>query len=1057
MNGVIRSAIDRPVSVISVVLMVVMFGLLALAAIPVQLAPDVRKPIITITTNWFGAAPAEVEREITNRQEDVLKGLEGLQEMVSSSRNGQAEITLEFAPNQNMDRSLLLVSNRLDRVNGYPDRADEPVLQSSGSEDSPIAWMVMQRLPGETRDIHTFGDFVEDVVKARLERVPGVSRVNVFGGSQQEMHVIVEPRRLAEQGITVDFLLDVLRGANVALSAGYVDEGKRRYTVRTEGELNTLDAVRQVLVLSRVTPDGRQVRVTVGDVADVQYGYNEPAARIRRLGAPAMAINAVRESGANVIETMKGLRAALAELNESVLPRNGVFIDQVYDETIYINQAIEMVTANLWMGAGLAAVILLVFLKSIAATLIIGLAMPVSVIGTFVVMSAMGASINVISLAGLAFAVGMVVDAAIVVLENIFRMRQQGLPIAQACYEGARQVWVAVLVSVLTTVMVFIPLLNLELEAGQLFRDIALAISVSVSLSLLVSITVIPALARRLLAGDAVATLHETRRIFLLDSLAGLFGRVVLGFNGLLIRYRLLGLIWVTGLMTASLAVSVLLLPKLEYLPEGNRNLIFGVMLPPPGYNLETMTQIAQRIENAARPLWASVSGPEPTADGTPKIQNFFFVATRANTFIGAAAVQGERVAELIPVLRGPMFEEPGTFGFVTQPSIFGRGIGGGRAVNLDISGPDLGAVIGVAQQAAGRVAQVLPMSAGHQFRPQPGLEFGAPEVRLYPDRVRLADAGVTARSFGTTVEAFNEGVRVAEVTVDGKRLDLLIKGNGERAANTQDIGYLPIVTPEGVIVPMSSLGQVVMTAGPTEIRHLERVRTVTLEIRPAPDMALESAMEILQTQVMAPLIAEGLPTGVQLGLSGTADELRQTWNAMKWQLAVALVIVYLVMAIQFESFWYPLIIVTTVPAAMAGAVLGLVALNTVKFQPLDMLTMLGFVILIGVVVNNAILLVEQTLFHIREKGMDTVTAIQEATRNRLRPIFMSSLTSIFGMLPLVLFPGAGTELYRGLGAVVIGGLTLSTFITLALVPPMLGLFLRRTPVAVAQPAEAIA
>ncbi len=882
-------------------------------------------------------------------------------------------------------------------------------------------------------------------MKARLERVPGVSRVNVFGGSQQEMHVRIEPRRLAEQGITVDFLLDALRNANVASSAGFVDEGKRRYVVRTEGELNSLDAVRQVLVLSRVEPNGRQVRVTVGDIAEVSYGYSEPAARIRRLGGAALAINAVRESGANVIETMKGIREALAELNVSALPRNGVFIEQVYDETVYINQAIEMVTQNLWMGATLAAGVLLLFLRSLAATLIIGLAMPVSIIGTFVVMAAMGASINVISLAGLAFAVGMVVDAAIVVLENIFRLRQQGLPIGQACFEGARQVWAAVLVSVLTTVMVFIPLLNLQLEAGQLFRDIALAITVSVSLSLVVSITMIPALARRLLGGDAVVRLHETRRIWPVDVLARGFSRLVLGGNGLLLRSRILALIWVTGVLAGSLWVSVTFLPKLEYLPEGNRNLIFGVMVPPPGYNLDTMTQIANRIEAAARPLWATETGPEPSPEGLPKIENFFFVATRTNTFIGAAAVQGERVGELIGPLSGPMFEEPGTFGFVTQPSIFGRGIGGGRAINLDISGPDLGEVIRVAQQAAGLVAQNLPMQEGHQFRPLPGLELGAPEVRLYPDRLRLADAGVTARSFGTTVEAFNDGVRVAEVTVDSKRLDLLIKGQGERVQNTQDIGYLPLVTPGGVIVPLSSLGRVVMTSGPTEIRHLERVRTVTLEIRPAPNMALESAMEIIQNQVIEPLVEQGLPPEMRMGLSGTADELRTTWNAMKWQLLVALLIVYLVMAIQFESFLYPLIIVMVVPAAGAGAMLGLVALNTVKFQPLDMLTMLGFVILIGVVVNNAILLVEQTLFYRREAQFTPLDAIQEATKNRLRPIFMSSFTSIFGMLPLVVFPGAGTELYRGLGAVVIGGLTLSTFITLALVPPLLALLMGAT------------
>jgi HAE1 family hydrophobic/amphiphilic exporter-1 len=435
-------------------------------------------------------------------------------------------------------------------------------------------------------------------------------------------------------------------------------------------------------------------------------------------------------------------------------------------------------------------------------------------------------------------------------------------------------------------------------------------------------------------------------------------------------------------------------------------------------------------------------TGPEPEPGGPPKIENFFFVATRSQTFVGASAVQETRAGELIPVLQGPVFREPGTFGFMTQPSIFGRGIGGGRSVNLDVSGPELEVILDVALRAAGLVGQAMPREQGNQLRPLPGLELGAPEVRLVPDRVLLADNGVTARELGLTVDAFNDGLRVAEVTVAGKRMDLTLKGRDQHINETQGINFLPVVTQEGEIVPTGSLADVVLTAGPTEIRHLERERTVTLEIRPAPGIPLEVAMETLEEQVMAPLQAEGMPPGVTLSLSGTADQLTETWNAMVWQLIVALVIVYLVMAVLFESFLYPLIIITAVPLATAGAVLGLAFLNLFTFQPLDMLTLLGFVILIGIVVNNAILLVHQTLYHLREEGMGVEDAIIEATRNRVRPIFMSTLTSVMGMLPLVMFPGAGSELYRGLGTVVVSGLALSAVLTLAIIPPLLTLFL---------------
>jgi HAE1 family hydrophobic/amphiphilic exporter-1 len=338
------------------------------------------------------------------------------------------------------------------------------------------------------------------------------------------------------------------------------------------------------------------------------------------------------------------------------------------------------------------------------------------------------------------------------------------------------------------------------------------------------------------------------------------------------------------------------------------------------------------------------------------------------------------------------------------------------------------------------KIVQVLPFEQGNQLRPNPGLELGAPEVRVIPDRLRLADNGVTARELGETVDVFNDGMRVAEVTVGSKRTDLVLQGPDKNVVETQGIGNLPVVTSSGRIVPASSLAEIVLTSGPTEIRHRERFRTVTLEIRPAPDIPLEVALDILRQDVMAPLAEEGLPPGIKLGISGTADKLSQTWDAMVIDLLLAIVIVYLVMAVLFESFLYPLIILLAVPLAAAGGVAGLAVLNNYTLQSLDMLTLLGFVILIGIVVNNAILLVHQTLFHLRQENMAPAEAILEATRNRIRPIFMSTLTSVVGMLPLVLFPGPGSELYRGLGSVVVGGLALSALLTLLIIPPMLSM-----------------
>ena len=1037
----IGTSIKRPIAVIAAVLMVVMFGYVALQTIPIQLTPDINRPIIVINTSWAGAAPAEVEREIVNRQEDALKGLEGLEEIVSSSSTGRSEITLTFNIDTNMDRALLLTANRLDRVNGYPDEADEPTIETADTDDNAIAWFSVVHAEGNDQPIHTFGEFVEDVIKERLERVPGVASVGAFGGSDREMQIIVDPIRLARYRMTIPEIVTALRAANVSISAGDVEEGKRRYVVRTDGDFSELEQVRHVLIRSRTAGDGGVGRVTVGDVADVRFDYKEPGARIRFLGRPALAVNAQRETGANVIEVMADIRAAVAELNAGPVPDQGLVLEQLYDETDYINSAIDLVQKNILYGGVLAVVVLLAFLRSGRATLVVALAIPVSVIGSFVAMAALGRSINVISLAGIAFAVGMVVDAAIVVLENIFRLRQSGRSASQAALEGARQVWGAVLVSALTTVMVFIPILVMKLEVGQLFRDIAVAISVSVLLSLLVAVTVIPALSSRLLT-KAAADPDRTLRLPLVDGFARGFLAGVLGFTRLIVRSRALALLVVAAVSVVAVGTTWIFRPDLEYLPNGNRNFIFGFVLPPPGYNLATSTEIAENLEAAVKPLWASETGPDSAPGEPPKIRHFFFVSFQANTIIGASAVDERRAGELIPALSRPIFSEPGTFGFMNQASLFGRGIGGSRAIELDVSGGDLETILGVALQATGRLTQALPAEAGNRFRPVPGLELGAPEIRVLPDPTRLADNGVSASQLGATIDAFNDGLRVAEITVDGKRIDLTLKGPVSLVEETQGIGTIPVVTADGGIVTVEALAAVEVTSGPTEIRHRERVRTVTLRLIPADGIPLETAIDIVSDQVMAPLIEQGLPPGVTLGLSGTADQLEATWNAMVLDLILALAIVYLVMAVLFESFAYPLIIMISVPMAAAGGIMGLVALNQFVLQSLDMLTLLGFVILIGIVVNNAILLVHQSLYHYRTDGMAIDAAIIEATRNRVRPIFMSTLTSVFGMLPLVLFPGAGSELYRGLGSVVVGGLAMSAVLTLLIVPPLMTVFM---------------
>ena len=986
-----------------------------------------------MTTAWPGAAPQEIEQEIVQRQEDELKSIEGLVKMTSESSDSRGVVRLEFNVGVDLDGTLLRVSNKLNQVTGYPADAERPGLSTGGGGASgAITWLILDAVPGADLDVETYRDFAEQVVKTAIERVPGVSESNVYGGFERELQVIVDPGALAARQISVSDLMGALRRENVNISAGAFDEGKRRYTVRTVGQYKDPSDLEAVAVRSR---DGD--RILIGDIARVHLGFKRARATVRVKGREAIAINATRETGANVLEVMEGIRQTLRQLNVGILARERLTLTQVYDETEYITSAIGLVRNNIVVGGLLATVVLLLFLRSASSVLIIATAIPISIIGTFLTMTLLGRNINVISLAGMSFAVGMVVDNAIVALENVFRHRQMGKSRFQAASQGIAEVWGALLASTLTTVAIFLPIVFVEDVAGQLFRDIAIAVASSVTLSLVVSITVIPMMSRHLLRVREDTDAQE-RKVSRLD----LIGEQIRTWIAETI-YRMSGstavrLMVAVVLIGSSVLVTWTLLPKAEYLPTGNRNLIFCILLPPPGYNLDELISVGQEIEEILRPRWEAEPGsPEAEALQNLLIERIFYVAFGRTAFMGVIAREPESVRDLIPVIQQPLFGIPGMSAIVTQSSLF-RGVGGGRSIDLEISGPDLERLVALGGQIFG---QVIAVVEGAQTRPIPSLDLGNPEVRIVPDRIRAADLGLSAQDIGIAINALIDGALVDGFQFEGEEIDLTLRGSDDWI-RTEEIGELTIFTPRGRSIPLSAVADVEVTSGPEQINHVERDRAITLRIIPPESMALESALGKIRAEIIEPLRNSGqIAPPYELNLSGTADDLRRTRQALQWNLLLALVITYLLMAALFESFLYPFVIMLSVPPAAAGGILGLVAVNLlIGYQTFDILTMLGFVILIGVVVNNAILIVHQTLNILRTTDLDPKNAIRTAVASRVRPIFMSVVTSVFGMCPLVLFPGAGSELYRGLGSVVIGGLLVSTVFTLFLVPTFLSL-----------------
>lgn len=934
---------------------------------------------------------------------------------------------------------------------------------------------LLQQFTQGLNDPSLMRKFAEDYIEAEFERIDGVANANVFGGREQEFRVEINPSRLASFNVTIDELRRALNEQNLNLSGGDIPEGKQRNIVRTLGQFTSAEQVADTIIAIR-----NNAPVRIRDVAECRVDYRKPDGVVRQMGLNALAVNAQQAPDTNIREIMGPnreqldldgdgeitslelvesrriwgpcLRIACEELNQGILKTRGLYLEQVYDQTIYLDSATDLVRSNVYEGGLLAIAILLLFLSNLRTVLIIGLSIPISIISTFIFMRLFGRSINVISLAGMAFAVGMVADNAITVLENIFRHYQMGKSPREAAIRGTSEVWGAVLAATLTTIVVFVPVIFVQGQAGQLFRDVSLAIACSVGISLIVSITVIPAAAVRLLGNNAGVRLQRDNSF----GPAGLFGLVRLAqlmTEGLaswiqrLLQMRggwLVRVMLVSVFTAGSVFGSFLLWPDTEYLPNGNRNLIIAILLPPPGYNIEQMISLGEDIEQKLMPYWSGDAGPD-----APRIRDFFFVARGRSLFLGAKAVDELRAAELIPVLSAAAGSQPGIIPIVSQSSLFDSGLSGGRTIDLEITGPDLEVLVAEAQRAFGMCMAEFPTSAGSQLRPIPGLDLSSPELHVIPRAEEASELQVTTRSLGYAVDALVDGAFAGDYWHEGRRIDLVICGDMDYAARSQDLENLPIRTPSGKTVRLSAVADIQLSSGPEQVNHSERLRAITIQLKPAADIPLEAAMKTMDQKILSALQeSPNFRSGLYQGrLAGTADKLQDTWYELRWNLALAVLLSYLLMASLFESFLYPLVVMISVALAMVGGLGGLQIMNLFRLQPLDMLTMLGFVILTGTVANNAILIVHQALNHMRDDQMETVAAVCASVRSRMRPICMSTLTTLMGMLPLVVpLPvladgvwvwsvGAGSELYQGLGAVVLGGMIVSTIFTLVLIP----------------------
>ncbi len=1012
-GGIIQAAIARPVSVAVGVILLVLFGALTISGIPIQLTPDVSIPTVNVSTVWPGATPTEVEAEILEEQEEALKSLPGLVRMTSTARRNSAGINLELEVGTSLEETLVRVSNLLSQVPQYPQTARQPVITTANSSGPPLAVLVIQSDP-PGHEVAEYRTWVDEVIIPRIERIPGVADIRLIAGRDQEVHIDFDVSQLAARGVTVSHIAAAVRAELVDISAGDIPMGKRRYVVRTQ----LTPAVERDLenIVLRTEDDGSPV--LLGDVATVRPGLRKPEAIGIINGAPSMAMLCFRESGSNVLEVTREIGRVVSELQRDFLAPEGLEMRIVSDQTAYITGALGLVRNNLILGGILAIVVLLVFLRSVGASLVVAISIPVSVVGTVLFMSLLGRTVNIVSLAGMAFAVGMVVDNSIVVLENIDTWRKRESSVARAALMGAREVWGAILASTLTTAAVFIPIIAWQDEVGELLRDIAVAVATAVFVSLVVSVLVIPSFAARILKSRADRGRADAES----------FPRVGRAVHWICRGRVRSPVISVVGIAAAAL-LGLGFLPSMEYLPRGNRNIVFGVVLPPPGYSVDEMQRVGEYIQGRIVPH----IGVEK--DGVPAIARSFFAGGPDQAFMGAVAEDPEEVAGIARFLRGILREIPDVIGFANQGSLFGRRLGGGRSIEIDISGSDLVAMTGFGGRLMGALRKALP---GAQVRPIPGLDAGAPEFQVVPRRAQAAQIGLSGADIGLLVDTYVDGAIIGELGARGQpKRDVVLRAVGLAIDSPEALEAAPAALPRGGTAPVGEFAEISETLGPTVIQRIERRRAITLQVSPPDDIALEDAIAKVKRDVVGKLARQGaIPAGVRIDYSGTAGKLEQTKSRFGFVLLLAVIICFLLLSALFEDFLAPIAILVTVPLAGAGGVLGLRLVDSfLGKQPLDMLTALGFVILIGVVVNNAILIVDGALVRMRTHSLSLEDAVASAVRWRVRPILMSALTSLAGLLPLVLFPGSGSELYRGVGGVVLGGLALSTVLSLFLVP----------------------
>jgi len=1015
-----RTAIHRPIFTTMVTLIVLILGGVALSRLPIDLMPDITNPTITVQTTYENASSQEVEELITRPIEEAMAAVPGVQELTSTSAEGASNIRVTFSWGIDLDAASNDIRDRLDRVvTLLPDDADRPMLRKFDLAAFPILILgASSRLdPVQMRRI------IDDDIKYRMERVPGVASLFVWGGLSREIHVDLDMDKVKALGLPFDQILARVTSGNVTLPAGQIDRGNYEVTVRTLGEYTSVEQLRDTVVAMR-----EGAPVTFGDIADVEDSWQRVRQIVRVSGEPGVRIAVYKQSGTNTVEVA---RRATEELERIGRDFPQIHIVPIIDTSDYIKRSISNVGDSAIYGGLLAVIVLLFFLRNLRSTLVISLAIPISIIATFVLMYFYGFTLNLMTLGGLALGVGMLVDNAIVVLENVYRLREEGQGPEEAAVNGSEEVTAAIVASTLTTVVVFLPLIFVRGMAGVMFKQFALIIGFALMCSLAVAMALVPMLAAKILG---TGPLHEGPRRSLRGWVFRALGRFLdamdrsyrdlLGFS---LRHRLLVVVLTLAALGGCLALAPLI--GVELMPATDESEVRIDVEMESGTRVQKMTATLERIEQTVRDNVPELKSLIASAGGSPwRVTGGHIGEIRV-----ALAPQAQRTRSSEQVANALRAKLRGISGAAIRVrpgqglTILRMGMSGTDNIQVEILGHDFETAEELAKRVKAEVGQVPGVTDVKLSR-----EAGSPEELMLIDRRKAGDLKLSVQQIAEALETCVAGTRCGYYRDGGDEFRIRVKVKGAERMAIRDILDLTLTNADGKPVVLRNVVSAQPRVGPTliERKNQERVLVVLANIS-GRDMGSIIA-EIKERLESVPV-----PRGFLINFGGDYEEQQKAFGELVLTLALSLVLVYMVMACQYESLRDPFVVMFSVPLAAIGVILTLFLTNTT----FNMQSFIGCIMLGGIVVNNAILLVDHTNLLRRRDKMPLREAIMEAGHRRLRPILMTTLTTVLGLLPLALALGEGSEAQAPLARAVIGGLTSSTLITLVIIPIVYSLF----------------